>query len=146
VAFLTRPESYPTAPQRVEVIETHMSWVFLTESHAYKLKKPVRYDYLDFSTPAARYWDCTEEVRLNRRFAPNVYHGVVPLTVDPQGILQLAGRGATIDWLVHMRRLPAERMLDYAIAHGTVREAEVRQIGALLTRVYLQTPAVVSCQ
>jgi aminoglycoside phosphotransferase family enzyme len=119
-----------------------MSWVFLTDQHVYKLKKPVRSDYLDFSTPEARYWDCTEEVRLNRRFAPNVYHGVVPLTVDLQGALQLAGRGATIDWLVHMRRLPAERMLDYAIARGTVRAADIRQVGTLLTRAYLQTPAV----
>jgi aminoglycoside phosphotransferase family enzyme len=142
VAFLSRPESYPTATQRVEVVETHMSWVFLTDQHVYKLKKPVRSDYLDFSTPEARYWDCTEEVRLNRRFAPNVYHGVVPLTVDLQGALQLAGRGATIDWLVHMRRLPAERMLDYAIARGTVRAADIRQVGTLLTRAYLQTPAV----
>jgi hypothetical protein len=52
VVFLSRPESYPTTPRRVEVVETHMSWVFLTDCHAYKLKKPVRYDYLDFSTLA----------------------------------------------------------------------------------------------
>jgi aminoglycoside phosphotransferase family enzyme len=120
-----------------------MSWVFLTERHAYKLKKPVRYDYLDFSTLAARHWDCIEEVRLNRRLAANVYHGVVPLTVDAQGTLQLAGSGEIIDWLVQMRRLPAERMLDYVIAHGTVPEADIRQVGALLTRFYLQTPPVV---
>jgi aminoglycoside phosphotransferase family enzyme len=119
-----------------------MSWVFLTDRHAYKLKKPVRYDYLDFSTLAARHWDCTEEVRLNRRLAANVYHGVVPLTVDALGALQLAGSGDTVDWLVQMRRLPAERMLDYAMAHGMVHEADIRQVGTLLTRFYLQTPPV----
>jgi uncharacterized protein len=143
VACLSRPESYPTTPPRVEVIETHMSWVFLTDRHAYKLKKPVRYDYLDFSTLAARHWDCMEEVRLNRRLAANVYQGVVPLTVDSRGALQLAGSGEAIDWLVQMRRLPAECMLDYAMTRGTVHEADIRRVGALLTRFYLQTPPVV---
>jgi aminoglycoside phosphotransferase family enzyme len=126
----------------VEVVETHMSWVFLTDRHVYKLKKPVRYDYLDFSTLAARHRNCMEEVRLNRRFATNVYEGVVPLTVDAQGALQIAGSGAIIDWLVQMRRLPAERMLDYAMAHGTVVETAVHQVGTLLTRAYLQMPPV----
>ena len=67
VAFLRRPEAYAEKPRSVEVVETHMSWVFLTERHAYKLKKPVRYDSLDFRTPELRRWDCMEELRLNRR-------------------------------------------------------------------------------
>ena len=67
VAFLRRPEAYAEKPRSVEVVETHMSWVFLTERHAYKLKKPVRYDSLDFSTPELRRRDCEAEVRLNRR-------------------------------------------------------------------------------
>jgi aminoglycoside phosphotransferase family enzyme len=103
----------------------------------------VQYDYLDFSTLEARERDCLEEVRLNRRLAANVYYGVVPLTVDPQSTLQLAGNGETIDWLVKMRRLPAARMLDYAIARGTVREADVRNVGTVLTRFYTQLPSVV---
>jgi aminoglycoside phosphotransferase family enzyme len=71
--------------------------VFLTDCHTYKLKKPVRYDYLDFRSLEAWRRHCTEEVRLNRRLAANVYYGVVPLTADPQGALHLAGSGATID-------------------------------------------------
>jgi aminoglycoside phosphotransferase family enzyme len=142
VAFLARPESYPTRPQRVEVIETHMAWVFLTDRHAYKLKKPVRYDYLDFSTLEARRWDGTEEVRLNRRLAADVYHGIVPLTITPQGALQLAGHGDVVDWLVAMRRLPSERMLDRAIEQATVDATEARKVGELLARFYLQTPPV----
>jgi len=79
VAFLRQPQAYPEKPARIETIETHMSWVFLTPQHAYKLKKPVRYDYLDFSTVAARKKNCEEELRLNQRLAPDVYLDVVPL-------------------------------------------------------------------
>jgi aminoglycoside phosphotransferase family enzyme len=142
VAFLTRPESYPTQPQRVEVIETHMAWVFFTDRHAYKLKKPVRYDYLDFSTIEARHRDGVEEVRLNRRLAADVYYGILPLTVAPQGTIQLDGPGEVIDWLVKMRRLPADRMLDRAIAQDTVDVPAARKVGELLARFYLQTPPV----
>ena len=73
VAFLRRPGSYPEGTERVETIETHMARVFLTDCRAYKLKKPVRYEFLDFSTPEARREDCLAEVRLNRRLAPDVY-------------------------------------------------------------------------
>ena len=69
VGLLRRPATYPDAPGRVDVVETHMSWVFLTDRYAYKMKKPVRYDFLDFSTLALRQRDCEAEVRLNRRFA-----------------------------------------------------------------------------
>ena len=74
IAFLSRPETYPEPTQRVETKETHMSWVFLTDTQAWKLKKPVRYDFLDFSTLEARRRDCEEELRLNRRLAADVYY------------------------------------------------------------------------
>ena len=118
VAFLRQPSAYPEQCFRVEAIETHMSWVFLTEQHAWKLKKPVRYDYLDFSTMAARRYYCEEEVRLNRRLAANTYLGVMPLGIDAAGNLNI-GHGTPIDWLVKMRRLPMQHMLDYAIRHGS---------------------------
>ena len=142
VAFLSRPDVYPDATERVETKETHLSWVFLTETQAWKLKKPVRYDYLDFSTPEARLRNCEEEVRLNRRLAHDVYLGVAPLTLGARGELQLAGKGEPIDWFVRMRRLPADRMLDRAIADRTVNAAEVRKVGALLARFYNQAPPV----
>src|SRR5688500_19391138 len=93
-----------------------MSWVFLTDEHAYKLKKPVRYSYLDYSTLAARAENCAAEVRLNRRFAPDVYLGTMPLNLDRSGHLRLGGAGVTCDWLVKMVRLPAERTLEARIA------------------------------
>ena len=115
IAFLRQPQTYPEKPARVETIETHMSWVFLTPQHAFKLKKPVRYDYLDFSTLAARRKSCEEERRLNRRLAPGVYLDVIPLVLGSDGAMHLGGPGEILDWLVMMRRLPAPRMLDSLI-------------------------------
>lgn len=118
IAFLSRPDAYPHAPARIETRETHMSVVFLAGDRVYKLKKPVRYPFLDFSTLAAREWNCREETRLNRRLAPDVYIGVRPLTFSPVAGFSIGGAGAVVDWLVEMRRLPAERMLDRLIAVG----------------------------
>jgi aminoglycoside phosphotransferase family enzyme len=142
VAFLKRPQSYPEATGRVETIETHMSWVFLTQDYAYKLKKPVRYDFLDFSTVAARRRDCEEEVRLNRRLAAGVYLGMVALTRDVAGALGLESAGTPVDWLVKMRRLPAHRMLDRAIREGSVRRAELFRVAETLARFYRAAPSV----
>ena len=82
---LTRPEAYPAPPARVEVVQTHASVVFLTGSHAWKIKKPVDFGFLDYSTLALREHWCREEVRVNRRLAPSVYLGVVPVTRSPDG-------------------------------------------------------------
>ncbi len=142
VAFLMRPEIYPDRPDRVEVKETHMSWVFLTDAHAYKLKKPVRYAFLDFSTVEARRRDCEQEVRLNRRFAGDAYLGTVLLNLDPDGALHLDGEGRTVDCLVKMRRLPAERTLEHAIAAHGVREADVRRFAARLAALYRASPPI----
>lgn len=136
VAFLSCPQSYPEPTSRVEAIETHMAWVFLTDAHAYKLKKPVRYDYLDFSTLEARRRSCEEEVRLNRRLAPDVYLGVVPLGTGSRGMLEIGGEAMVHDWLVRMRRLPAERMLDRMIARGTVTRPALEALGRRLARFY----------
>jgi aminoglycoside phosphotransferase family enzyme len=136
IAFLRQPDVYPDRPKRVEVIETHMSWVFLTESLVYKLKKPVQYDFLDFSTLEARQKDCEREVSLNRRLAGQVYLGTVPLTRQGDGDLRLDGEGRVEDWLVQMRRLPADRMLDAAIHKGTVDGRDVQQVSQVLTDFY----------
>jgi len=139
--FLGRPDAYPEAPTRVEGVETHMSWVFLTDTHAYKLKKPVLYPYLDFSTLEARRLDCEQEVRLNRRLAADIYLGVLPLVRDAEGRLRLDGVGETVDWLVQMRRLPAERMLDYLLHSGVVERVEIVQLARRLACFYVEAVA-----
>ncbi len=142
VAALKHPTTYPDPPTQVDVIETHMSWVFLTTDYAYKLKKPVRYDFLDFSTLAARRRNCEEEVRLNQRLAQDVYLGVVPLATDAAGKLILEGTGEAVEWLVKMRRLPAERMLEYMITRGTVRAEDLHGVATMLSRFYKQSAPI----
>ena len=133
VRMLIRDEASHSAG----MIETHMSWVFLTDRHAYKLKKPVRYDYLDFSTIEARRQNCEDEIRLNRRLAPDVYLAAIPLTADAEGGLRLDGTGAVVDWLVKMRRLPADQMMDRAITARTLTRADVRHVAGFLSHFYL---------
>lgn len=136
IAFLRSPAAYPDPPPRVELRETHMSWVFLAGDVVYKLKKPVRSAVLDFSTIAAREANCRAEVRLNRRLAPDVYEAVVALTLETDGRLALGGTGRATDWLVKMRRLPADRLLDHVIAHGSVSRTDIERVAALLASFY----------
>lgn len=141
LAFLREPRNYPDAPAQVEAIETHFSWVFLTERHAYKLKKPVFEPMIDWRTLAARHRNCDEETRVNRRFAPDVYLGVVALVRDDAGDLRLEGEGRAVEWLVKMRRLPAAVMLDRLIVEGGFDAARLAPVVDLLCRVYAGSPA-----
>ena len=132
---------YAGTVSAVETIETHMSWVFVVGEHVVKLKKPVRYPFLDFSTPAAREACCREEVRLNSRLAPGVYRGVMALQsrvgrleVVPEA--EADAHATTIDWLVWMHRLPRERMLDRAIAAGRVTTQDIDALAAVLIAFY----------
>jgi uncharacterized protein len=138
VTFLQRPEAYATRPRRIESIETHMAWVFMTQDRAYKLKKPIRDAFRDFSTLSARHQICHDEVFLNSRLAAGVYLGVVPLVVDIDGELSLRGQGSVVDWLVEMRRLPASLMLDHKLGTTGVSDIEARLIGDTLARFYQQ--------
>jgi uncharacterized protein len=100
VAFLASPAAYAERPARVEQIETHFSWVFLTEQHVFKLKKPVRINGLDLISLAARQRNAESELRLNRRLARDIYLAVEPLTWHPGRGLAIGGDGAIVDWLV----------------------------------------------
>lgn len=141
VEFLSRSDAFPETTSRVDVVETHMSWLFLTDNRAYKLKKPVRYAFLDFSTVEARHRDALDEVRLNRRLAAEIYEGVVPLT-ESHGRLRIGGDGPVVDWLVKMRRLPARRMLDHLIREHAVDMSLVRRLADTLVAFYRRAPKV----
>lgn len=136
VGFLRQPSSYPHRPSEVTAKETHMSWVFMAGERVFKLKKPVRYPYLDFTTLEARERFCREEVRLNSRLASGIYRGVVPLTCSPPGGFALNGEGEVVDWLVEMQRLPAEDMLDARVKDGRVDERDVGRIADVLAAFY----------
>jgi uncharacterized protein len=135
VAFLSCPQSYRPVPAEVIRRETHMSWVFLAGERVYKLKKPVRFPYLDFSTIGRRERACQAELRLNRRLAPDVYLGVAPLTQTRDG-LELGGEGRAVDWLVCMRRLDEGLMLERLIEERRLRTAQLDRLVSVLARFY----------
>ena len=108
---LCRPDAYPDAGAGpVEHIETHISHVFLVGDFAYKLKKPLDLGFLDFSTLERRRFCCEEEIRLNRRLAPALYLGVVPITGTPERP-RIGGDGPVLEWAVHMGRFAQEALL-----------------------------------
>jgi len=119
-----------------EAIETHFAWVFLVGERAFKLRKPVRRDTMDYGTLAARRTDSEAEVRLNRRLAPDVYLRTAALVVDPAGQLSIGGVGETIDWLVEMRRLDRHWMLDAALERGDASTRSLARVADLLAAFY----------
>ncbi|HZL91212.1 MAG TPA: AAA family ATPase [Pirellulaceae bacterium] len=135
-AALARPEAYVEPTTRVETIETHISVVFLTDQFAYKLKKPVRYDFLDFSTLAKREAVCRDELRLNRRLAADVYLDVVPVVRRADAAIAVGGSGETIDWLVKMRRLDDEQTLRAALVQKQVPQEAVESLTETLAGFY----------
>jgi aminoglycoside phosphotransferase family enzyme/predicted kinase len=118
IDFLASPSTHGCAT--IERIDTHASIVFLAGPRAYKLKRAVRFDYLDFSTSERRRILCEAEVRLNRRTAPSLYRGVIAITRQDDGSLALAGSGRPVDWLVEMNRFPQEALLDRLAAAGAL--------------------------
>lgn len=128
VRFLSRPDAYRVPSSEVVVRETHMSWVFLVGDRVYKLKKPVHFPYLDFSTIGRREQACRAELRLNLRLAPDIYLGVLSLTDTGRG-LAIGGTGTPVDWLVCMKRLDERFMLDRLISE---RRVEVSQLDRLV--------------
>jgi len=126
-----------------EAIETHFAWVFLVGDRAWKLRKPVRRDPMDYGTLDARRRGSEAEVLLNRRLAPSVYLGLRPLTRTADGQFAIGGDGAVVDWLVEMRRLDRHRMLDEMLASGRATAQELDLVVAMLTNFYRhELPAV----
>ncbi len=137
VAWLSEAGTYSPVPNEVQHVETHISHVFLAGEHVYKLKKAVRFDFLDFSTLAAREQACREEVRLNRRLAPAIYLGVVPITRGNDGEFSLDGGGEIVDWLVHMRRLRTDLSLEELFRRGKLLPSHIDRLSKLLGQFYL---------
>jgi aminoglycoside phosphotransferase family enzyme len=140
VRFLGDRRAYGELDSPVTARETHMSWVFLAGDRAYKLKKPVRFPYLDFSTLRLRETACRSELRLNRRLAPDVYLGVVPLVQRPTG-LSIGGEGEIVDWLVSMRRLDDAGFLETRLKNH-VQAREIDRLAATLARFYRRAKPV----
>jgi aminoglycoside phosphotransferase family enzyme/cytidylate kinase len=128
---------YPHPVEKVELVQTHISYVFLAGNHVYKIKKPVNFGFLDFSTPRKRLYYCQQEVALNQRLCPGFYLGVVRLD-DSGGRIAFNGRGRLLDYAVHMRRLPAEGMMDCLLESGEVTVAMVEDLADRLAHFHSQ--------
>lgn len=145
--FIRSTASQADPAQSVDECETHMSWLFFLGDRVLKLKKPVRFPFLDFTTLAAREFYCREEVRLNARLAPGVYLGVLALQAD-QGAFsllpedRLPAPGRTVDWLVSMRRLPSDHALPARIGQRSVEPREVDALTDRLIRFYRSAPSI----
>ena len=133
VASLLRPEAYPHPVERVELLETHISWVFLTGPYAYKLKKPVDFGFLDFSTPERREQFCREELRLNRRLSGDLYRDVLPLHGPPE-CAAFHGDGPVIDHAVRMRQFPQSALLPQVLARAELGDGLIDRFADDLAR------------
>jgi aminoglycoside phosphotransferase family enzyme/predicted kinase len=122
IGFLSDPASYPGEVESVETIATHASIVFLAGDRAFKLKRAVKYSYLDYGTPELRRRACDSEVALNRRTAPDIYLSAVPVLRTRTGELTFAGPGEAEDWLVVMRRFPQEALFSRLADRGALTD------------------------
>jgi aminoglycoside phosphotransferase family enzyme/predicted kinase len=142
-AALACPEFYPDGPDRVDVRETHVSWVFLLADRAYKLKKPLALPFLDYGTPQRRREMCREEVRLNRRLAPELYLGVRAAAASADG-LELADEDdpRAVDYLVEMRRYDEDSTLAAKLERGELKRGEVTEVARTLARFHARARRV----
>lgn len=134
IEFLSSPHTHGGAP--VERIETHASIVFLAGDRAWKLKRAVRYDYLDFSTATKRKAMCEAELRINRRTAPTLYRGVVAITRESSGSLALGGGGAPIDWVIEMARFDQDGLCDRLAARHALPLEVMRPLASEIARFH----------
>lgn len=117
IEALKSPSFYPDSPEEVRVVATHISYLFFTGKYVYKVKKPVDFGFLDFTTLEKRRFFCQQEVKLNSRLSPDVYLGVEEIK-EADGQLSLGGSGKTVEYAVKMRELPKEGMLTRLVSEG----------------------------
>ncbi len=140
VLALSRPDAYPFGVDEVTLVETHISLLFFAGERVYKVKKPVRFPFVDYSTRERRRHYCGEEVRLNARLAPGVYRGVVPIARDRSGALRIGAGGEPVDFAVEMVRLPAEGMMDRLLERGELDNALLRSLAERLATFHEAAP------
>ena len=137
-AAMSRPEFYPHRPRTVEIVQTHISFIFIAGDEVYKVKKAVDFGFLDFTSLERRKFYCEEELRLNRRLAPETYLGVVAISEDDAGALHLGETGGIVDYAIRMKKLPRERMLGRLLAEGKVEPAVMDAIAGKLAEFHRQ--------
>ncbi|MFA5412839.1 MAG: AAA family ATPase [Candidatus Micrarchaeia archaeon] len=137
---LKDPAAYLHPISNLHLVQTHISWVFLTGEYAYKVKKPVKFSFLDFSTREKRKALCEEEVRLNRRLCPEVYLGVVPVSVNSHP--SFGGSGFPMDYAVKMRQLPSDKIMSKLLGEGAVAESHILSIAGAIAGFHSKIEAI----
>jgi aminoglycoside phosphotransferase family enzyme len=128
---LLNSQAYPHKPQKIELVQTQMSFIFLAGDFAYKVKKEVNLGYLDYTTLEKRHFFCHQELELNRRLCPDAYLAVVPI-VEEKGGLRVEGQGEAIEYAVKMKQLPQERMMDVLLPQGQVTPEMIARVAEKL--------------
>lgn len=135
IKALQTPDAYPHPVRNIQLRETHISWVLLTGDYAYKIKKPVNFGFLDFSTLEKRHFYCEEEIRLNRRLAPELYLQVVPVCGDAHAP-QLDGKGDAFEYAVRMRQFDTRQAFDELLARDELTSQHMEQTAQVLARFH----------
>ncbi|MFC5695066.1 AAA family ATPase [Pseudomonas sp. GCM10022186] len=141
IAALQNPALYPHPVDGFQVIETHISWVLLTGSYAYKIKKPVNFGFLDFTSLDARRHFCGEELRLNQRLTRDLYLEVLPITGSPEAP-QIGGAGDAFEYVLKMRQFPQANLLSALQARGELTPAHIDALAGQIAAFHLAAPQV----
>jgi aminoglycoside phosphotransferase family enzyme len=135
IAAMMKPETYDEKVESIRLIQTHISWVFLTGNFAYKIKKPVNFGFADFSTLEKRKFFCDKELELNRRLCKDIYLEVVPITKSNDEI-KIKGEGKTIDYAVKMRELPAECKMDRLLEKNEIDKKIIGELAKIISNFH----------
>jgi aminoglycoside phosphotransferase family enzyme len=135
IQALLDPKAYPDPPQKVDLVQTSISYVFLADDFVYKIKKPVDFGFLDFTTLEKRRFYCQKEIELNRRLCPDAYLGVLPVTSD-NGHISIDGKGEVEEYAVKMRLLPQEAMMDALLPVNRVTAEMLARVAVKLAEFH----------
>lgn len=140
IEFMLDPGSYPEKPGSVSLVQTHISLVFIGDAFVYKVKKPLRFDFLDFTTLERRKFFIEEELRLNRRFSPDVYLAVMPIS-KKGGSFVIGDDSNILEYALKMRRISEDHMLYRLLAEGRVHREDLKRVGIHLAKLYGKIPS-----
>lgn len=141
IKSLVNPGAFAYAATNIKLIETHISWVILAGDYVYKIKKPVKLDFLDFGDLGKRKFYCEEEIRLNKPWAPEIYLDVVPITVE-NGQAKFGGEGEAIEYAVRMHRFDQDRLLNRELERGSLTTEDMDELGAHVAERHLAAELV----
>ena len=133
---------FPDIAQKRKLVETHISWVILGDKFVYKIKKPINYSFLDFSTPELRKHFCEREIELNQRFSKNIYLEVLPIYEWQEGYCIGGNEGTIIDYTVKMRKLDPEKQMDVLLSKNKVNESDIKNLAERIAHFHKNTTII----